>query len=99
MSEAKDGPDAADTVEVPTAPPGVAPYLIVVSGLSAGNIFRLDRDSTIGREVDADIRLLDIDVSRKHARIRVSGHEVVLEDGGSRNGTKVNNRQISEPCA
>jgi pSer/pThr/pTyr-binding forkhead associated (FHA) protein len=74
---------------------GPTPYLVVVSGLGAGIIFRLDHDSTIGRDVDADIRLLEIDVSRRHARVRVNGQEIVFEDGGSRNGTTVNNRRVT----
>jgi two-component system cell cycle response regulator len=75
------------------------PYLLVLTGLGAGNIFRLQGEMTIGREADAQIRLLDIDVSRKHARVTASGSDVVIEDGGSRNGTKVNGQRLIAPRA
>ena len=38
-------------------------------------------------------------VSRRHARIRVEGDEVILEDMGSKNGTFVRGERISGPTA
>jgi DNA-binding winged helix-turn-helix (wHTH) protein len=38
-------------------------------------------------------------VSRRHARIRVEGSEVILEDLGSKNGTFVRGQRISGPTA
>ncbi len=44
----------------------------------------------IGRGADCDVRIEDPRASARHARLRISGSEVVLEDLGSSNGTAVN---------
>ena len=56
--------------------------------------------TVIGRGVDADLRLNDPGVSRRHAEVRVEGEAVVLVDTGSTNGVRVNDvptsrRQLS----
>jgi DNA-binding response OmpR family regulator len=52
--------------------------------------------TTIGRWEDNDVVVDDRWVSRNHARIRREGERYVLEDLGSRNGTLVNGRRISD---
>jgi hypothetical protein len=51
-------------------------------------------DTLIGRSEECHITLFDPLISRKHARIQVSGDRAVLEDLGSRNGCKVNGLAI-----
>lgn len=58
----------------------------------------LDKPSTtIGRWEDNDLVVDDRWVSRHHARIRREGDQYVVEDLGSKNGTFVNGRRITEP--
>ena len=53
--------------------------------------------TVIGRGAEADLRLLDAGVSRRHVEVRRSPDgSVVLVDAGSTNGTLVNNRSIVE---
>jgi len=53
---------------------------------------------TIGRGVDADIRINDPGISRQHARVVVSGPpdalEITIEDLGSTNGIIVNGQRV-----
>jgi diguanylate cyclase (GGDEF)-like protein len=75
--------------------------LVVMQGAEIGRDFRLRRGSmTIGRGLDADIRVPDDLASRRHARIEFAwdaAHETasfVLVDLGSTNHTYVNSRQV-----
>jgi hypothetical protein len=45
---------------------------------------------TVGRDTDADIRLKDTGVSKRHARIKFKGDKILLRDLGSTNGTFIN---------
>jgi len=49
----------------------------------------------IGRGMQANIRLNDDGISRRHARIIQVGNEVLIEDLGSANGTLVNGEVVS----
>lgn len=49
----------------------------------------------IGREAGARVHLAASMVSRRHARIVVQGHQAVLEDLSSKNGTYVGNRRVT----
>jgi DNA-binding winged helix-turn-helix (wHTH) protein len=53
-------------------------------------------DNILGRD-DGGIRLDSETVSRRHARISVSGSDVVLDDLGSKNGTFVGGERVSAP--
>lgn len=83
-------------------PMGRALDLKVVSGPDRGKVHHIgEGDSLVGRGLDCQIVLADPAVSRKHFQLRRSGDQVVLEDLGGPNGTKVNGdkraRQILEP--
>jgi DNA-binding winged helix-turn-helix (wHTH) protein len=51
-------------------------------------------DNVIGRDSGATVRLDLPSVSRRHARIVVSGGDVVVEDLGSKNGTLLRNQRV-----
>jgi hypothetical protein len=55
-------------------------------------------DNLIGRARDALIRIASPRVSRRHARIMVSGTTAILEDLGSRNGTYLSGRKLEGPA-
>jgi DNA-binding winged helix-turn-helix (wHTH) protein len=50
--------------------------------------------NTIGREHDSTICINLASISRRHARIHVSGEKATLEDLGSKNGTLLKGRRI-----
>jgi DNA-binding winged helix-turn-helix (wHTH) protein len=47
----------------------------------------VEGENVLGRDEDATVRIDAPGVSRRHARIRVSGGEATIEDLGSKNGT------------
>lgn len=51
---------------------------------------------TIGRSTDADVLLMDPEVSRRHVRIEEDGGAVFVTDLRSSNGTFLNGRRIGE---
>jgi DNA-binding winged helix-turn-helix (wHTH) protein len=53
-------------------------------------------DNMVGREPDVDVRIDAPSVSRRHARLRITGADVTVEDLGSTNGTFVGQRKIGE---
>ena len=54
-------------------------------------------DNLIGRGEDCLLRIHSSTVSRHHARVRVRGDQVVIEDLGSKNGTFVSGQKIEAP--
>ena len=54
-------------------------------------------DNLIGRGEDCRLRIHSSTVSRHHARVRVHGDHVVLEDLGSKNGTFVSGQKVLAP--
>lgn len=69
--------------------------LIVVRGRQQGKRYELSAPSMrIGRESSSDILIDDPKVSRCQAIIRSSGGVVTLVDGGSKNGSYVNDRKV-----
>ena len=55
------------------------------------------REHVIGRDPSADISLEATIISRRHARILMSGSRATVEDLGSKNGTFVGDERIAEP--
>jgi hypothetical protein len=58
----------------------------------------LEGSNVLGRGADASIRIDLGRVSRLHARIRVDGQRVLLEDLGSKNGTFLRGERIGGPA-
>src|SRR5215510_1282764 len=74
---------------------GPSAYLVVISGPSFGEMYKLKGErSTLGRGERADIRVLDDGVSREHAAIERDGGKMVLVDNGSTNGTFCNGARV-----
>jgi pSer/pThr/pTyr-binding forkhead associated (FHA) protein len=68
--------------------------LVVVDGPDAGRVFPLGEASVLGRDATAAIRLIDEEVSRRHAILSTSGESVQVEDLGSSNGTFVEGERV-----
>ncbi len=80
--------------EKPKVPLEVRYRLVVIGdGVFSMHALPQSGEVTIGRAEDADIRIDDQAVSRKHGVIRV-GARVELEDLGSANGTRVRERRL-----
>jgi hypothetical protein len=85
------------------------PTLIMLEGQGAGRSWPIEKEKVIiGRREDCDVVLTERQVSRLHAQIRrldsvasltnsAASLTYVLEDLGSRNGTYVNGREVTEP--
>lgn len=54
-------------------------------------------DNVIGRDPDGGIPVNSVTVSRRHARIVISGSEALLEDLDSKNGTFVGRSPVTTP--
>jgi len=77
--------------------PADAALLVVKRGPNAGSRFLLDKaTTTAGRHPESDIFLDDVTVSRRHAAFEREGHEFVVRDVGSLNGTYLNRERIDE---
>ncbi len=71
-------------------------YLVVLAGSNVGETHRLEGgDLVMGRGMNANIRLRDDGVSRRHAKLLVRDGEIVVEDLGSANGTIVNGALVT----
>jgi pSer/pThr/pTyr-binding forkhead associated (FHA) protein len=72
--------------------------LHVKKGPNLGMLIDVSRDvMVIGRDVTNDIVVADAEVSRQHARLKMTKAGLILEDLGSTNGTHVNGERISAP--
>ena len=54
-------------------------------------------ENLLGREAGAVAWLDSASVSRRHARIVIAGETATLEDLGSRNGTRLRDREVEGP--
>ena len=54
-------------------------------------------ENLLGREAGAVAWLDSASVSRRHARIVIAGEKATLEDLGSRNGTRLRDREVKGP--
>ncbi len=70
-----------------------------VEGPAAGGLWGIPkRGALIGRGSDADVRLPDPEVSRRHLGVKIVGDgRVRLEDLGSHNGTRLEKKIITQP--
>ena len=74
-----------------------AAALVLIHGEDLGRKFDLVSEETlIGRSSKADIQVDQDSVSRHHAKIRVDGARITVEDMGSTNGTIVNDEHIED---
>ena len=73
--------------------PGIT-HVLVVDGPGTRHELTTGRN-VIGRGTEADIRLPDTGVSRKHVDVVLDGGTAMVEDLGSTNGTLVNGRRVS----
>jgi pSer/pThr/pTyr-binding forkhead associated (FHA) protein len=73
------------------------PKFIIKTGKHQGKILKLpERTTTIGRELECDIRITDSDVSRIHCELVPRDGELYVIDLKSRNGTCINDIAIQE---
>jgi hypothetical protein len=72
--------------------------LTVIKGDDEGKVFKLAEGETkiIGRGSASGIVLTEAGVSRSHSQVRVAEGVCLVKDAGSRNGTSVNGRKITE---
>ncbi len=68
------------------------PQLLVFRGEPAGRRFPVRDGALLGRGRTADVLVVDLGASRRHARLRVRGSRIAVEDLGSKNGLTVNGR-------
>jgi FHA domain-containing protein len=81
---------------VPATPdePLVEPKREVVTLTVAGRKHEVTKRSTVlGRSREADVRLADVNVSRRHAELRQEGAAYWIVDLGSTNGLEVNGKR------
>lgn len=72
--------------------------LVVLAGTGIGKMFRINRvETVIGRSSSCDVWLDDSSVSRRHAKLTMTGTDVVLVDLESKNGTRCNGEQVMRP--
>ncbi|MFN0063391.1 MAG: FHA domain-containing protein [Myxococcaceae bacterium] len=77
------------------APPPQEPHLLCIAGQNATAVFPLSEGTlTIGRMLEADIRLCDRAVSRHHADIVPVDDGWCIRDVGSPNGVYVNGEPV-----
>lgn len=77
----------------PAAKPREA-YLTVVAGPNVGEMFRVGKGGDAGRAMEAQFRLTDTEMSRRHARFIARDGRVFVEDLNSTNGTFVNGNRV-----
>jgi pSer/pThr/pTyr-binding forkhead associated (FHA) protein len=65
-----------------------------VSGATFGKTYAVTDNAVIGRQHDADIPVPAEEISRHHARLRVTPEGILVEDLGSANGTFINDKRI-----
>jgi FhaA, N-terminal domain/FHA domain len=83
----------ADMSAAPDTPPP-EPVLEVVTLTVAGRAHEVTKPSVVlGRSREADIRVADVNVSRRHAELRQEGAAYWIVDLGSTNGVEINGKR------
>jgi len=86
---------SGELAEEPTDVTG--PVLVMYRLLLGRRRFALEAgENILGRHPDAQVRIDQTLVSRRHARITIRSGRVLLEDLGSHNGTFLNGRQLDK---
>ncbi|MEA2167729.1 MAG: hypothetical protein QOF76_1029, partial [Solirubrobacteraceae bacterium] len=68
--------------------------LTIISGTGAGTSTTLRDSATIGREEDNDLRVLEAEVSRRHAQVTIQNGQAWIDDLKTVNGTYVNGERV-----
>jgi DNA-binding winged helix-turn-helix (wHTH) protein len=76
------------------SPESASAFLLVVG---RREIALVPGENLLGREAGAVAWLDSASVSRRHARIVIAGEKATLEDLGSRNGTRLRDREVKGP--
>ncbi len=98
MSDWDEETPVFDLETAPAIEVGVAkerPYLIVLTGANVGEMVKIDDGTLLGRGEGSAVQVIDDSASRRHAVVRITAGETVIEDLGSRNGTYVNGARVS----
>lgn len=77
--------------------PTASPELRIIKGEDQGQAFDLKSKTTLGRERDNDVILIDPKISRYHAQITFENDNWTITDLGSSNHTYVNGEIIEKP--
>jgi DNA-binding winged helix-turn-helix (wHTH) protein len=85
----------AEVAPVPGEPGRPAPFRLIWADRA---IALREGENILGREPDAAVWIDVYSVSRRHARIVVSGDRATLEDLGSKNGTFLKGEAVTKPC-
>jgi hypothetical protein len=72
------------------------PVLVGQSGPLSGQRWMVRDSLVIGRDAGCDIMIPSRQVSRRHARLVVTGEGTSIEDLGSKNGTHLNGETVGE---
>jgi hypothetical protein len=71
-------------------------WIVPLQGSQRGELFTLSPSSWIGTDPSCTVVLHDKFMSGKHAEIKAEGGVWVLKDGGSTNGTYVNDKRVDK---
>lgn len=67
----------------------------IIDGVHKGNKFNVPLPCSVGRR-DADIRIRDMTISKRHISFEASGDKIILKDLNSTNGTFLNGQEVTE---
>lgn len=109
LRASKGGPPSGNGSSTPTRPDGLSdaanrvgardrPCVTILTGDGAGQLVCLRQAALVfGRGADAEVRLEDGSLSRRHARVFQADRSVYIEDLRSTNGTFVRGQRIDSP--
>ncbi|MBI2913016.1 MAG: winged helix-turn-helix domain-containing protein [Chloroflexi bacterium] len=72
-------------------------YLVLITDSGQREVHRVHGAMTLGRGPDSDLVLTNPLVSRRHAQLTWDGQRFLLQDLGSKNGTRINGAAIAAP--